>query len=111
MGEDWNFEQSTFRIANTSNLKIKERSNVERLNSRVTAIENENWKYKASRANMRIGKIASSAEYRIDKQFQNLLIFGISISKLKKFGKFVNFSSFKILEIPKISNLKNFLNF
>ena len=60
---------------------------------------------------MRIGKIASSAEYRIDKQFQNLLIFGISISKLKKFGKFVNFSSFKILEIPKISNLKNFLNF
>ena len=28
---------------------------------------------------MRIGKIASSAEYRIDKQFQNLLIFGISI--------------------------------
>ena len=28
---------------------------------------------------MRIGKIASSVEYRMDKQFQNLLIFGISI--------------------------------
>ena len=26
---------------------------------------------------MRIGKIASSAEYRMDKQFQNFLIFGI----------------------------------
>ena len=28
---------------------------------------------------MRIDKIASSAEYRIKKQFQNLLIFGIWI--------------------------------
>ena len=28
---------------------------------------------------MRIGKIASSAEYRMDEQFQNLLIFEISI--------------------------------
>ena len=28
---------------------------------------------------MRIDKIASSAEYRMNKQFQNLLIFGISI--------------------------------
>ena len=28
---------------------------------------------------MRIGKIVSSAEYRMEKQFQNLLIFGISI--------------------------------
>ena len=28
---------------------------------------------------MRIGKIASIAEYRMDKQFQNLLIFRISI--------------------------------
>ena len=27
---------------------------------------------------MRIGKIASSAEYRMDKQFQNFLIFGTS---------------------------------
>ena len=28
---------------------------------------------------MRIGKIVSSAEYQMDKQFQNFLIFGISI--------------------------------
>ena len=28
---------------------------------------------------MRISKIASGAEYRMDKQFQNLLIFWISI--------------------------------
>ena len=28
---------------------------------------------------MGIGKIVSCAEYRMDKQFQNLLIFGISI--------------------------------
>ena len=28
---------------------------------------------------MRIGRIASSAEYRMDKKFQNLLIFRISI--------------------------------
>ena len=28
---------------------------------------------------MRIGKIASSTEYRMDKQFQNFLIFEISI--------------------------------
>ena len=28
---------------------------------------------------MRIGKIARSAEYRMDKQFQNFLIFEISI--------------------------------
>ena len=28
---------------------------------------------------MRIGKIASSAEYQMDKQLQNLLIFGIPI--------------------------------
>ena len=38
-------------MANIFNLKIKERSN------------------------MKIGKIASSAEYRMDKQFQNFRIF------------------------------------
>ena len=36
----------------------------------------------------------------MDKQFQNLLIFGISIIfQIEKFWKFVNFSSYKILEI------------
>ena len=29
--------------------------------------------------NMKISKIANGAEYRIDEQFQNLLIFGIFI--------------------------------
>ena len=50
---------------------------------------------------MRIGEIASSAEYRINKQFQNLLIFLISIvcQIKKKIWKFVNFSSCTILEI------------
>ena len=37
---------------------------------------------------MRIGKIASSAEYRMDKQFQNFSIFGISIVfKIKRILK------------------------
>ena len=46
---------------------------------------------------MRIGEIASGAEYRMDEQFQNLLIIGISIVfQIKN----------KIL-IPKISDLEN----
>ena len=46
---------------------------------------------------MKIDEIARSAEYRMDKKFQNLLIFGILIIfQIKK----------KIL-IPKISNLEN----
>ena len=35
--------------------------------------------YLYQKANMRINKIATNAGYQIDKQFQNLLIFGISI--------------------------------
>ena len=50
---------------------------------------------------MKIDKIANSSEYQMDEQFQNLLIFGISIIfQIKK----------KIL-IPKISNLENAQNF
>ena len=49
---------------------------------------------------MRIGKIASGAEYRINEPFQNLSILGISIIlQIKKFWKFVNFPNCKILEI------------
>ena len=49
---------------------------------------------------MRIGKIASGAVYQMDKQFQNWLIFGISIVfQIEKIWKFVNLSSCKILEI------------
>ena len=41
------------------------------------------------------GKIANGEEYRMDEQFQNLIIFGILIIlKIKK-----------KIEIPKISNL------
>ena len=46
----------------------------------VTKIENENQEVKASKfiyikeANMRIGEVASSAEYQIDKNVQNLQI-------------------------------------
>ena len=32
-----------------------------------------------SKSNMKIDKIANSAEYQMDEQFQNLLIFGILI--------------------------------
>ena len=54
-----------------------------------------------SKNNMKIDKIANSAEYKMDEQFQNLLIFAILIiSQIKK----------KIL-IPKISNLENSQNF
>ena len=48
---------------------------------------------------MRIGKIASSAEYRMDKQFQNLLIFkNLLIFQFRKFLKFL------ISKVPKILN-------
>ena len=42
-------EQSNFRMANISNLKINELSNVERPNLRVTTIQIENWEDKASK--------------------------------------------------------------
>ena len=66
-------------------MKINERSNVELPNLRVTAIENKNWEDKAPKfINIKgqiweSGKMATSVEYRMDKQFRNLLIFGISI--------------------------------
>ena len=44
---------------------------------KVATIENEIY--------TKIGKIANGAEYRMDKQFQNLLIFGIFINpQIKK---------------------------
>ena len=85
-------------MADISNLKINERANVERPNLR------ESLQYKMkfiSKGNMKIGKIANGAGYRMDAQFQNLLVVEISIIfQIKK----------KIL-IPKISNLKNSQNF
>ena len=49
---------------------------------------------------MKIDKIANGAEYRMDEQFQNLLIFGI----------FLIFQIKKKIYIPKISNLENSQN-
>ena len=46
---------------------------------------------------MRIGKIASSAEYQMDEQFQNLPIF-----KFQTFWKFVNFLIWKIKKISRV---------
>ena len=50
---------------------------------------------------MRIGEIASSAEYRIDEKFQNSPIFGVKLwfSKVEKNSITVNFPNRKILEI------------
>ena len=50
---------------------------------------------------MKFDKIANAAEYRMDEQFQNLLIFGILII----------FEIKKKIYIPKISNLENSQNF
>ena len=54
-----------------------------------------------SKVNMKIGKIANGAEYRMDKQFQNLLIFRILII----------FQMKKQIQILKVSNLENSQNF
>ena len=50
---------------------------------------------------MRIDKITSSAEYRMDEQFQNSPICGAKFwfSKFEKFCKLVNFYYYKILVI------------
>ena len=50
---------------------------------------------------MKMDKIANGAEYRMDEQFKNLLIFGILII----------FQIKKKIRIPKISNLENSQNF
>ena len=95
MGEGLNSEQSNFRMANISNLKINESSNVERPNWRVTTVENENWEDKASKFIYFKRQIWESVKLRVvrniewTKKFKNLLIFGIS-------------KVFQIEKIPKI---------
>ena len=72
-------------MANITNLEIDERLNVEQPNLRVTSIENENWKDKAPKFIYIIGQIWKSAKLRLlgniewTNNFQNFLIFGISI--------------------------------
>ena len=63
-------------MADISNLKINERANVERLNLRESL--QRKMKY-ILKGNMKISRIASGAEYRMDEQFQNLITFGILI--------------------------------
>ena len=50
---------------------------------------------------MEIDKMANGAEYRMNEQFENLLIFGILII----------FQIEKKIQIPEISNLENSQNF
>ena len=54
-----------------------------------------------SKGNMKIGKIGNGAQYRMDEQFQHLLIFGILII----------FQIKNKIWIPKVSNLENTQNF
>ena len=60
---------------------------------------------------MRIGIIASDAEYRLNEPFQNLFIFGIlivfQIRKFKKFWKLKKFPVWKISQYPKFYNFEN----
>ena len=81
-------------MTDISNLKINEYANVERPNLRESLQQKMKF---ISKGNMKIGKIANGAEYRMDEQFENLLIFGILIIfRIKKKN-----------QIPKISNLEN----
>ena len=58
---------------------------------------------------MRIGNIASSAEYRMDEQFQNFQFLepNLDFPNWKKISKFLNFQNWTI---AKTSNLKNSKN-
>ena len=84
-------------MANILNLKINERSNIERSNLRVSLQEKIKF---ISKGNMKIDKIANGAEYRMDEQFQ----------KLENFGILIIFQTKKKIQIPKVSNLENSQN-
>ena len=66
---------------------------------------------------MRIGKIASSAEYQMDEKVQNLLIFGIFrkssgnllilICKTSQFPKLHKLTNLKMIKYSKLFNFKN----
>ena len=77
---------------------------------------------------MRIAEIASSAEYRMGEQFQNLTIFRVKFwfsklekksinfpifhfGKLQKFPKFYTFENHQIYTIEKFIKLSNFWNY
>ena len=60
---------------------------------------------------MRIGEIASSAEYRMDEHCKicQFLKSNFGFSNWKKFYKFVNFPNYKIL-VLQIENFQKFVN-
>ena len=84
-------------MADISNLEINERTNVEQPNLRESLQQKMKF---ISKGNMKIGKIATVAEYQMDEQFQNWLIFEILII----------FQIKKKIGIPKVSNLENSQN-
>ena len=105
-----------------SNWKINERSNVERLNLRVINIGKKIQKIDSyQRTNMRISKIANSAEYRMDEQFQGWQFWSqILVCQIKFFfSNLITFQfgilqNFPILMTPRIydsDNSKKFPNF
>ena len=57
-------------MANISNLKIKERSNVEWPNLRVSTVQNENWKPKESKFIHIEGQIWESAKLRVVRNIE-----------------------------------------
>ena len=57
---------------------------------------------------MRIGKIASSAKYRMDEQFQNCQFFEPNFDFPN--SKILKFLNFPIWTIPKTSSFKNSKN-
>ena len=85
-------------MAHISNLKINERANVERPNLRQSLQQKMKF---ILMDNIKNSKIANGAEYQMVEQFQNFLIFGISII----------FQIKKKIEIPKVFDLENSQNF
>ena len=105
-------------MADVSNLKNDKLWNVERANLRVIEIGHKNWDdWLYQSANMRIGKISSSVEYRMDEHFRNcqFLERNFDFRNWKNcrnllIFQFRHFQTFWIRKIPKISNLENYEN-
>ena len=92
-------------MADFSNLKINERLNVQRLNLGIAKIGNKIQKIDLyQQANMRIGEIVSSAEYRMDEPFQNCQFWIFGIPNWKKSR---NLLIFQLEQCQRISSLEN----
>ena len=62
---------------------------------------------------MRIDKIASSTEYRMDEHFKKFPIFRAKswFSKLEEFKNFIDFANYKIIKISQILQFRKSSNF